>query len=171
VLGVTLDRRVGAALLVIALWIPLFIAGMALHEMLHAAAVLLLGSHPVLVLRPWPFMFLPITTTGIHVQAVPALDPLRQALDNFMGPGLAAALFGLAALNVPRGAVRTALVANVLGLVFFAAIELADVALDGRLEDGLLTAPEFNYGVPLLIALIAAVRSAGGKTRPAILRA
>jgi hypothetical protein len=170
-LGVTFDRRVGAALLVIALWIPLFIAGMALHETLHAAAVLLLGSHPELVLRPWPFMFLPITTTGIHVQPVPAFDPIRQALDNVMGPGLAAVVFAVAALNVPRGAVRTALVANVLGLVFFAVIELADVLLDGRLEDGLLTAPEFNYGVPLLIALIAAVRSTMGKTRTAILHA
>ncbi len=167
----TLDRRVSTALLVIALWIPLFIAGMALHETLHAAVVLLLGSQPVLVLRPWPFMFLPMTTTGIHVQPVPAFDPVRQAVDNFLGPGLAAVLFALAALNVPRGAVRTALVANVLGLVFFAVIELADVMLDGRLEDGLLTAPEFNYGVPLLIALIAAAWSAAGKMRPAILHA
>jgi len=168
---VTLERRVGAAVLVIALWVPLFIAGMALHEALHALAVTLLGSRPELVLRPWPFTFLPITTTGIHVQPVPAFDPVRQAIDNVTGPGVAALVFALAAMNVPRGAVRTALLANVLGLVFFAIIELADVVLDGRLDDSLLTAAEFNYGVPLLIALIAAVRSAAGKTRPAILHA
>jgi hypothetical protein len=149
------------ALKVMALWVPLFAIGTALHESLHALAVLILGSHPVLVVRAWPFMLLPLTTTGIHVAAVPALDPYRQAADNLMGPGVAAALFALVAVNLPKGALRAALFANVLGLVFFAVIEFADVALDGRLETPLLSAPEFNYGVPILLALGVAFLSAG----------
>ncbi len=163
--------RLGKALRVIGFWIPLFALGIALHESLHALAVLVLGSHPVLVVRPWPLMFFPALTIGIHVQPVPAFDPTRQALDNVMGPGLAAALFAIAALSARHGPLRTALWANVFGLIFFAVIELADVVLDGRLEVGFLTAPEFNYGVPVLLALLAAFWSAGAAKAPRILPA
>lgn len=145
------------ALAVVGLWFPLFVIGTVVHESLHALAVLLLGSHPVLVLRPWPMAMLPLTITGIHVQPVPALDPLRQGLDNLFGPAGAAILFGLAAWRLPHGPVRLAVVATALGLAFFAIIEPADVILDGRLEVGFLTAPEFNYGVPLLLAVAVAI--------------
>jgi hypothetical protein len=141
------------AISVIALWIPIFVLGIVVHESLHAIAVLLLGSHPALVLRPWAFSLLPLTITGIHVQPVPPLDPTRQLVDNLAGPGVAAILFGLVALKLPSGAFRRATAATVSSLVFYALIEAADVVLDGRLEAGFLTSPEFNYGVPLLIAL------------------
>jgi hypothetical protein len=149
----TMPAGWGNALAVFGLCIPLFLAGMFVHESLHAAAVLLLGSHPVLVLRPWQLALAPLTIPGVHVQPVPALDPFRQGLDNLIGPGVAALIFGLIALKLPRGAVRLAMIATAFGLAFFAVIEPADVLLDGRLELPFLTAPEFNYGVPLLVAL------------------
>lgn len=155
-------------LAVVALWIPLFVIGTAVHESLHAVAVLLLGSHPVLVLRPWPMALLPLTITGIHVQPVPALDPLRQGLDNFLGPAGAALLFGVVAWKLPFGPLRLAMLATALGLVFFAIIEVADVMLDGRLEVGFLTAPEFNYGVPLLLAVTVAALAPGARPGPRV---
>jgi hypothetical protein len=154
------------ALAVIAIWIPLFALGTVVHESLHAAAVLLLGSHPELVLRPWPLALIPLTITGIHVQPVPALDATGQFIDNIAGPGVAAILFGLVGLRLPRGTARHAVLATVLGLVFYALIEPADVVLDGRLEVGFLTAPEFNYGVPLLFAIVVACTSAWRASPP-----
>jgi hypothetical protein len=147
---------------VMLMWIPLFVLGMVVHESFHAAAVLLLGSHPVLVLRPWAFAILPITITGVHVQPIPALAAPGQLLDNLAGPGLAAIVFGIVALKLPDGVVRRATIATVLGLVFYALIEPADVVFDGRLELNFLTTPEFNYGVPLLLAVEVAVTSAVG---------
>lgn len=142
-----------------AAWVPVFVAGMVVHESLHAVAVAMLGSHPVLVLRPWAFSLVPITITGVHVQPVPALDATRQFVDNLAGPGVAAIFFSIVALKMPDGVVRRATIATVLGLVFYALIEPADIALDGRLEVGFLTTPELNYGVPLLLALGVAVTS------------
>lgn len=129
-------------------------------------AVLLLGSQPILVVRPWPLALAPVAIPGIHVQPVPGFDSFRQALDNLMGPGLAAILLMLVVLNIPGRTLRAAVFANVLGLVFFAIIEPAYVMLDGRLELEFLTAPEFNYGVPLLLALIVAGRSAMANPPP-----
>ncbi|MFI5281642.1 MAG: hypothetical protein ACHQ0J_00755 [Candidatus Dormibacterales bacterium] len=156
----TAPSRFSSACAVIAVWVPLFVLGMIVHESLHAAAVLVLGSQPVLVLRPWAFALVPFTMTGVHVQAVPALDATRQFIDNLAGPGIAALLFGLAALKAPDGALRRAAIATTLGLVLYAVIEPADVALDGRLELGFLTSPEFNYGVPLLLAAVIAAFTA-----------
>ena len=149
------------AFAILGLWLILFPVGMALHESLHALAVLALGSHPVLVLRPWPLSLLPLTIPGIHIQPVPDLDPTGQFVDNLLGPGLAAAIFAITALRVRHGVLRAALAANVLGLLFFALIESADVALDGRIEAAFLTSPEFNYGVPLLLALVVAATYQG----------
>ncbi len=151
-----MDTRLRKPFLVLALWVPAFLAGMAVHESLHAIAVMVLGAHPVLVLRPWPLALAPISIPGIHVQAVPALAPARQAIDNVMGPGIAAVIFVVAAVKLPAGALRLAVLATASSLAFYALIEPADVLLDGRLELGFLTTPEFNYGVPLLLALLVA---------------
>ncbi len=148
--------RVAGFVAVIGLWIPVFVIGMAVHESAHAAAVLLLGSHPALVLRPWPLAVAPITITGIHVQPVPGLDPTRQGLDNVIGPGAAALVFLLVTFKLRAGALRSAVIATVLALAFYALIEPLDVLLDGRVELGVLTTPEFNYGVPILIVLLVA---------------
>jgi|SRR5579864_2075561 len=158
----TAPGRALDGLAVVLAWVPLFVLGTIVHESFHAAAVWLLGSHPVLVLRPWAFALFPVTITGVHVQAVPGLTATGQFIDNFAGPALAAIVFGLLALKLPEGAVRRAAIATVLGLVFYALVEPADVVLDGRLELGFLTAPEFNYGLPLLLAVAVAARSSLG---------
>ncbi len=137
-----------------ALWVPVFFIGMVLHESLHAIAVLALGSHPVLVVRPWTLALAPLSITGIHIQPVPQLDPTRQALDNVLGPGVAAVIVAAVAAWLRPGPLRLAVIATVLGLLFYTVIEPLDVVLDGRLEVGFLTAPEFNYGVPALLALM-----------------
>ena len=159
--------RFAQAATVVGLWVPVFLIGMVVHESLHAVAVLALGSHPDLVMRPWPLALAPLSITGIHVAPVPSLDATGQFLDNLMGPGIAATLFAVMAWRLAVGSLRLAVIATALGLAFYAVIEPLDVVLDGRLELSFLTTPEFNYGVPLLLALIVAGASAGTK-RPLI---
>jgi hypothetical protein len=148
---------VAAALKTLAAWLPLFLVGLACHESLHGVAVLLLGSHPELVVRPWAFSVLPLTWPSVHVAALPPLDLNRQALDNLAGPGIAALGF-LTATALARGRVlKAALAANAAGLAFYALIEPAYLLLDGRLDVDFLGTPEVNYGVPLALALVAAL--------------
>ena len=49
-----------------------------------------------------------------------------------------------------------ALIANVVILVFYAIIELGDLLLEQvwNTDVSLLTTPEFNYGVPLLVIVL-----------------
>jgi hypothetical protein len=53
--------------------------------------------------------------------------------------------------------VRIALVANVVILIFYAVIEAGDLWLESVYDIDLpiLTTPEFNYGVPALVILVA----------------
>ncbi|MEP7104881.1 MAG: hypothetical protein ABI838_03430 [Chloroflexota bacterium] len=147
----------GAALKTLAIWLPLFLVAMALHESLHAAAVLVLGSQPELVVRPWAFALLPLSLPSVHVAAAPPLDLNRQALDNLAGPGLAA-LVVVAATFAARGRwLVAALAANAAGLIFYALIEPAYVLLDGRLDVEFLGTQEVNYGFPLALAVLAAL--------------
>ena len=138
-------------------WLPLFLVAMALHESLHAMSVLALGAHPELAVRPWAFALLPLSLPSVHVAAAPPLDLNRQAVDNLAGPGLAA----LALLGATLGAhgrwLIAALAANAAGLAFYALIEPAYVLLNGRLDVDFLGTPEVNYGVPLALAVVAAL--------------
>ena len=56
---------------------------------------------------------------------------------------------------MPRGAVRTALLANVLVLVYFAVVETVFAVGENvaRVEMDALTVPELNYGVCLAIVV------------------
>lgn len=146
-----------AALKTLAVWLPLFLAGLLAHESLHGLAVLVLGSHPELVVRPWAFALLPLTWPSVHVAALPPLDLQRQAVDNLAGPGLAGAGF-LAATLAARGRVlKAALAANAGALAFYALVEPGYLLLDGRLDVDFLGSAEVNYGVPLALALLAAL--------------
>src|SRR5713101_7709305 len=83
----------------------------------------------------------------------------RQLLVNFLGPALAAVPLVVLLLYV-RGererAVRIALAANVAILVFYALSEAGDLWLESAfgIDAPILTAPEFNYGVPALIIVV-----------------
>jgi len=58
-------------------------------------------------------------------------------------------------LAAPRGAVRTALLANILVLVYFAIVETVFAVGENvaHAEMDVLTVPELNYGVCLLIVI------------------
>ena len=147
----------GPALKTLAAWLPLFLVAMALHESLHAAAVLTLGSRPELVVRPWALALASVSLPSVHVAAAPPLDLNRQALDNLAGPGLAALVLLAAALGARGRWLVAALAANAAGLASYALIEPAYVLLDGRLDVEFLGTPEVNYGVPLALAVVAAL--------------
>jgi hypothetical protein len=87
-------------------------------------------------------------------------------LDNALGPSLAALLLLVLGLAV-RGAARTALLANVLALLFFAAIETAYPLLEhfAGIRADVLLLPELNYGVALAILLFVSLAGAAGHGR------
>ena len=69
----------------------------------------------------------------------------------------AVALLGVLTLAVRGRVARAALVANLFVLAFYAVIEPVDVLLDATIGGApFLLWAEFNYGVPLLVFLLAA---------------
>jgi hypothetical protein len=138
--------------------VGLFFVGLLVHESAHLAVLHLIGSQGSLIVRPWQFATFDLTLPSLHVQPNPPLDTTRQAIMNFSGPAVAAALFALALRWIRDPDLQPAVAANVSILVFFALIETAYVLLWAafRIDAEILVTPEFNYGVPLLIILIAA---------------
>jgi hypothetical protein len=152
-------RRGALALVVGLLLLPV---GLILHELLHLAALYPLGDSGRLILRDWAFTFLPLTLPALHAQIDHPLATVPHLVFDLAGPGLAAMTFAVLAAASGNRALRSALVANAAALAFFAVIEPADLLADlvsGRSPSFLLWA-EFNYGVPLLIILLAAVLAA-----------
>jgi hypothetical protein len=128
---------------------------------MHLVALYAMGYQGTLVVRPWRFTFLPITVDSFHAQPAQALGFAPHLLFDFAGPALAALLLGLLALRVRDSLARTALLANLAILGFYAAIEPLDVLLDSaRLGAPFLLYAEFNYGVPLLVLLTLTWRAA-----------
>ena len=123
-----------------------------------------LGGDGALIVRPWRFALLDLSLPSLHVQPVPPLGSGRQLAVNFLGPGLAALVFALPLIGVRDRRLRLAILANVAGLGFYAAIETADSIWDSVLHTDLaaLGTPEFNYGVPLAITVAAALAAAWG---------
>ena len=141
----------------------LFPVGLATHEVMHLAVYSAQGISAALVVTQWQVGFVPAHIFGLHAApAVGVTMPLRTLLvNNGLGPSLAAALL-LALLLSSRGrAVRTALLANVLVLLFFAAIEVAYPLIEDVLQvrADVLLLPELNYGAVLLILLTTTVTS------------
>jgi len=138
----------------------LFIVAFATHEVMHLLVLYALGGTGSLIVRPWHLGLFDATTYALHVQPDQPIGLARQLLVNFLGPALAAVPLVVLLLYV-RGererAVRIALAANVAILVFYALIEAGDLWLESAfgIDAAILTAPEFNYGVPALIILAA----------------
>jgi hypothetical protein len=76
---------------------------------------------------------------------------------NFVGPAVPAAALLLAAIRARQPVWQAALAGNVVVLAFYAVIEVADVGFDvaGLSDPRFLVSPEFNYGVPLAVLLVA----------------
>ncbi|HEU0166365.1 MAG TPA: hypothetical protein VFS62_01220 [Chloroflexota bacterium] len=135
----------------------LFIVAFATHEVMHLLVLYAVGGTGALIVRPWHLGLFDATTYALHVQPDQPIGLERQLIVNFLGPALAAVPLALLLLFVRERAVRIALAANVAILVFYAVIEAGDLWLESKFEIDapILTAPEFNYGVPALIIVLA----------------
>lgn len=144
---------------VLILSVLLFVAGFGAHEVMHLLVIYAVGSDGSIIARPWHMGFLPLTIYGLHAQPAQPLDLVRQSIVNFLGPALAAVPFAALLWYVREPIPAAALLANVVILVFYAVIELGDLLLEKVWNNDipLLTTPEFNYGVPLLVIAITVV--------------
>jgi len=112
-----------------------------------------------MIVRPWRLGLVDATIFSLHVQPDQPIGLGRQLLVNFLGPVLAAVPLAVLLVYVREPVVRLALWANVTILAFYALIEAGDLITESiyDLDLSILTTPEFNYGVPALIVLIATV--------------
>ena len=148
--------------LALAVGVALLPVGLILHELLHVAVLFPLGAAGRLIVRDWAFTFLPLTVPAPHVQVDRPLAIVPHLVFDLAGPALAAVPFALLAAATRNRELRWALLGNAAALCFFAVIEPADLLADlsfGAAPPFLLWA-EFNYGVPLLIVLLAAIIAA-----------
>jgi hypothetical protein len=150
-------NAVGVAWRTLVLSLLLFVVGLATHEVMHLVVLYAVGGTGSLIVRPWHLGLFDATTYALHVQPDLPIGLARQLVVNFLGPALAAVPLAVLLLYVRERAVRVALAANVAILVFYAVIEAGDLWLESKFEIDapILTAPEFNYGVPALIILLA----------------
>lgn len=134
----------------------LFVAGFGAHEVMHLLLIYAVGSSGSIIVRPWQMGYLPITIYALHAQPAQQLDVVRQSIVNFFGPALAAIPFAALLFYVREPIPLAALIANVVILAFYAIIELGDLLLEKvwNTDVSVLTTPEFNYGVPLLIIVL-----------------
>ena len=148
---------IAAAWQTLLLSLLLFTVAFATHEVMHLLVLYAVGGTGALIVRPWHLGLFDATTYALHVQPDQPIGLERQLLVNFLGPALAAVPLALLLLYVRERVVRIALAANVAILVFYAVIEAGDLWLESKFEIDapILTAPEFNYGVPALIILLA----------------
>jgi hypothetical protein len=142
---------------VLVLSLLVFVAAFGAHEVLHLLLIYAVGGSGAIIVRPWRMGYVDFTIYALHAQPSQELDVVRQSIVNFFGPFLAAVPFAALLLYVRHPVALAALVANVVILVFYAVIELGDLLLEQvwNTDAPLLTTPEFNYGVPLLIIVIA----------------
>lgn len=156
----------------------LFPVGLATHEVMHLAVYSALGVPAVLQVTHWHFglrALSRLTIFGLHAAPTGSAQvPFRILLaNNGLGPLLAALplLVVWLAVDGRSSGVRAALLANVIVLLFFSAIELAYPLTEqvGGVDGDVLLLPEVNYGAALLILVlvtgIAAWRSAPPRLR------
>lgn len=144
---------------VVVLSILLFFAALGAHEVAHLAVIYAVGGQGSIIVRPWRLGLVDHSVYALHAQPAQPLDLGRQALVNFLGPVLAAVPLVALLSAVRERVARMALLANIAILGFYALIETADLVLEEqvRVDVSVLTTPEFNYGVPLLIIVVAAL--------------
>ncbi len=150
-------RKMTIAWRTLLLSILLFIAAFGTHEVMHLLVLYAVGGTGSIIVRPWRLGLVDVTIYSLHVQPDQPLGLVRQLLVNFFGPALAAVPLAVLLMLVGEPVARIALAANVAILVFYAVIEAGDLILEsvGSVDLPILTTPEFNYGVPALIVLIA----------------
>lgn len=142
----------------------LFFAALGAHEVAHLAVIYAVGGQGSIIVRPWRLGLIDYSIYALHAQPVQPLGLVQQTLVNFLGPALAAVPLVALLATVREPVARAALIANVVILLFFTLIETADLLLEARagVDLSLLTTPEFNYGVPLLVIVVAALLAPHG---------
>ncbi len=140
----------------------LFAGAFGTHEVMHLLVLYAVGGHGSIVVRPWRMGLVDASIYALHVQPDQPIGFARQLVVNFFGPALAAVPLAVLLLYVRERPVRLALWANVAILAFYAVIEAADLWVESALglDLPILTTPEFNYGVPALVIVIAVLISA-----------
>jgi hypothetical protein len=153
-----------AAYRVLLLSLVIFVLAFATHEVMHLLVVYAVGGTGTIVLRPWRLAFFDASIFALHVQPDQPIGTAPQAIVNFLGPTLAAIPLVIVLAYVRERVVRIALIANIAILGFFAIIETVDFLAESvfDVDYPVLTTPEFNYGVPLLIFITAAYAVALG---------
>ena len=144
------------ALRVLILTLLIFIAAFGAHEVMHLLLIYAVGSSGSIIVRPYHMGYLPFTIYALHAQPNDQLDVVRQSIVNFFGPFVAAVPLAGLIWYVREPVPLAALIANVVILVFYAVIELGDVLLEKvwNTDVSLLTTPELNYGVPVLVVAL-----------------
>src|SRR5256886_11805748 len=137
---------------VLVLSVLVFVAAFGAHEVMHLLLIYAVGGQGSIVVRPWPMGYVNLTIYALHAQPAQELDVVRQSIVNFFGPFLAAVPLAALLWYVREPVPFAALAANVVILVFYAVIELADLLLEAvwHVDPPLLTTPALNYGLPLL---------------------
>lgn len=145
------------SLRVLILSVLLFIGAFGTHEVMHLLVIYAVGGSGSIIARPWNLGLVPFSIWSLHAQPSPPLDVTRQAIVNAAGPLLAAVPLAALLWWVREPVPVAALIANIVILVFYAAIEAGDLILESvyHMDVSWLTWPEFNYGVPALIIAIA----------------
>ncbi|TMC50406.1 MAG: hypothetical protein E6J20_16955 [Chloroflexi bacterium] len=146
----------------------IFVAAFGAHEVMHLMVIYAVGGQGSIIVRPWRLGLVDFQIPSLHAQPIEPLALAQQGLVNFLGPALAAIPLVALWAGVRETVPRLALWANVLILFFYALIETADLFLERMDHDiSLLTTPEFNYGVPLLIILVTALIARSASSRSA----
>ncbi|TMC81964.1 MAG: hypothetical protein E6J06_11915 [Chloroflexi bacterium] len=147
------------AIRVLILSVLLFFVAFGAHEVMHLLVIYAVGGQGSIIVRPWRLGLVDFTIYALHAQPSQPLDVTRQAIVNFFGPFLAAIPLAALLVYVREPIAVAALIANVVILVFYAFIEAGDLLLEAvnNVDVPLLTWPEFNYGVPVLIIVLSAL--------------
>jgi hypothetical protein len=147
------------AIRVLILSLLLFAVAFGAHEVMHLLVIYAVGAQGSIIVRPWRLGLVDFTIYALHAQPSQPLDVTRQAIVNFFGPFLAAVPLAALLWYVREPIAVAALIANVVILLFYAVIEAGDLLLEtvNHVDVPLLTWPEFNYGVPLLIIVLTAL--------------
>lgn len=143
----------------------LYPVGFATHEVMHLVIYSVQGVPAILIVTHWELGTLGLSIFGVHAAPVngSAVTFPMLVLNNGLGPTLAAALLLVLVLSTDRRSrvAGTALLANVLVLLFFATLELAYPLIEhyGRVEADVLLLPELNYGGVLVILVLTSLGS------------
>ncbi|HET7418820.1 MAG TPA: hypothetical protein VFL27_00395 [Candidatus Dormibacteraeota bacterium] len=138
---------------VLVLSLLLFAGAFGTHEVMHLLVIYAVGGSGSIIERPWEMGLVNFSLPSLHAQPARPLDLTAQTMVNALGPLLAAVPLGALLWWVREPVPAAALIANVVILVFYAAIEAGDLILEQvyHMDVAWLTWPEFNYGVPLVV--------------------